>query len=220
MVVSANMKKDERADSLLSELDNVVGNYDGLTAVPVKASAEDIERAHGMGMSAGKMKVMNMLDDVSDTDIDDTWRDRSITDIMHEYDRLRTGAPNGHENREKDDGNDIQSVDDKAGTQNTSPDKAGASDISPDGSEPHNSDAPYTPDDRDDAGDSGIGPIPENTDRPDMSGDLEQGGGPGKLPGPDNEGSEVPPQQTEDNRPDIPPSSENTANPDAPMHVR
>lgn len=220
VVVSANMKKDERADRLLTELDNVVENHDGLTAVPIKASMEDIEKAHGMGMTAGKMKVVNMLDDISDTNIDDTWRDRSITDIMHEYDRLHTGTPGEPGNAEKDSGQDRQPVDNGAYTKNIFPEKEDASAVSPDGSEPYDSDATHTPDDRNDSEDSGIRVIPENTDRPDMSGDLEQGGGPGKLPATDNERSEPPPQQTDDSRPDIPPSSENTANPDAPMHVR
>lgn len=90
VVVTANTKDEDRTELIVSKLDDKIAEYGDVTPIAMKATDEELNEAHRQGISVGKMKMVNRLSEASDNEIDRTqWNDRSVADIMREYDRLQ-----------------------------------------------------------------------------------------------------------------------------------
>ena len=92
VVVSANTRKEEHTDKLLERLDNKVKGRGNIRPMTFKVSDEELNEAHDEGISGGKKKIVDRLEEASGEKIDRSkWRGKSVRDIEEEYDRLKDG---------------------------------------------------------------------------------------------------------------------------------
>ncbi len=86
IVVSASTDRDEYTDDIVERLNNVADRHEGVKAIALKVSDEDVRKAHDQGISAGKLKMVDELEKVYGEEIDRAeWNKRSVNDIIIEY---------------------------------------------------------------------------------------------------------------------------------------
>ena len=90
IVVSANTKEENHTDELLVKLDNRVKSFEKTEPVIFKVTDDELGEAHRQGISAGKKKMVDTLEEVYGEDIDrEEWNKKSVREIVKERDRIR-----------------------------------------------------------------------------------------------------------------------------------
>ena len=89
VVVTANTKKENHTDELLVKLDSRVRNYEKTEPVIYKVTDDELGEAHKQGISAGKKKMVDTLEEVYGGNIDrEEWNKKSVREIVKERDRI------------------------------------------------------------------------------------------------------------------------------------
>lgn len=102
VVVTANTKKEEHTDELLSKLDSRVRNFEKTEPQMFKVTDDEISEAHKQGISAGKKKMVDTLENESNGSIDrEEWNKKSVREIVKERDRIRN-KPSEEEQKQTD----------------------------------------------------------------------------------------------------------------------
>ena len=102
VVVSANTRKEEHTDKLLEKLDNKVKGRGNIKPLSFKVSDEELNAAHDEGISGGKKKIIDSLEELSGEKIDRSkWKGKSVRDIEEEYDRIKDGRHSDDEIEEE-----------------------------------------------------------------------------------------------------------------------
>ncbi len=90
IVVTANTKEDNHTDELLVKLDNRVRSYEKTEPVIFKVTDDELGEAHEQGISAGKKKMVDTLEEVYGGNIDrEEWNKKSVREIVKERERIR-----------------------------------------------------------------------------------------------------------------------------------
>ena len=90
VVVTVSSKREEHASRLKERLDRNSEKYGNITTITEAVSEEAVSEAHKMGLSAGKKMMVDRLDSLSNDSIDRKyWNEKSIRDIVREYDRIQ-----------------------------------------------------------------------------------------------------------------------------------
>ena len=105
IVVSANTKEENHTDELLVKLDNRVKSFEKTEPVIFKVTDDELGEAHRQGISAGKKKMVDTLEEVYGEDIDrEEWNKKSVREIVKERDRIRN-MPSEEEQKPMDEKN-------------------------------------------------------------------------------------------------------------------
>ena len=105
IVVSANTKEENHTDELLVKLDNRVKSFEKTEPVIFKVTDDELGEAHRQGISAGKKKMVDTLEEVYGEDIDrEEWNKKSVREIVKERDRIRN-KPSEKEQKPMDEKN-------------------------------------------------------------------------------------------------------------------
>ena len=93
VVLAANTKEDAHTDTLLTSLEDNVGQRRNVEPISFKVTDAEISEAHSQGVSPGKKMMVDRLEGLSGEEIDrGEWNRRSVRDIVNEYDRLRENS--------------------------------------------------------------------------------------------------------------------------------
>ena len=93
VVLAANTKEDAHTDTLLTSLEDNVGQRQNVEPISFKVTDAEISEAHSQGVSPGKKIMVDRLEGLSGEEIDrGEWNRRSVRDIVNEYDRLRENS--------------------------------------------------------------------------------------------------------------------------------
>ena len=89
VVLAANTERENHTDKVLQRLDDKVNGHGNIKHMSFAVTKDELEEAHGQGISAGKKKMVDRLEEMSDEKIDRSeWNKRSVKDIVREYDRV------------------------------------------------------------------------------------------------------------------------------------
>ena len=111
IVVSANTKEENHTDELLVKLDNRVKSFEKTEPVIFKVTDDELGEAHRQGISAGKKKMVDTLEEVYGEDIDrEEWNKKSVREIVKERDRIRN-MPSEEEQKPMDEHGDNPQID-------------------------------------------------------------------------------------------------------------
>lgn len=104
VVISALSYDTQHTQQIAERLGSRVGQDDGLTVYSVPVSKGEVEDAHARGTSAGKLYIVEELEDswsaVEDFDADD-WLERPVRDIIRETSDQREGKDREDEREER-----------------------------------------------------------------------------------------------------------------------
>ena len=90
VVVSANTRADDHTDRLLEKLDKKVNMHNNMEAMSFKITDDELSEAHKEGISGGKKKMVDTLEDTSGISIDrNEWKNKSVREIVRECDRIK-----------------------------------------------------------------------------------------------------------------------------------
>ncbi len=90
IVVSANTKAESHTDKLLGRLDEKVKGHGNVEPLTFKVTDDELGEAHKEGISGGKWKMVDTLEEVSDETIDRSeWSKKSVREIVNECDRIK-----------------------------------------------------------------------------------------------------------------------------------
>jgi len=104
VVIAASSYDTRHTEQIAERLGLRVGQDDGLTVYSVPVSHVEVEDAHARGTSAGKLYIVEELEDswnsAEDFDADD-WIERPVRDIIHETDYQREGKDDDEEDEDR-----------------------------------------------------------------------------------------------------------------------
>lgn len=93
IVLAANTERENHTDKVLERLDDKVGGHGNIKHMSFKVTKDELENAHEQGISPGKKKIVDRLDEMSEDAIDRSeWNNKSVKDIVREYDRVNEGS--------------------------------------------------------------------------------------------------------------------------------
>ncbi|MCR4807022.1 MAG: anti-sigma factor domain-containing protein [Lachnospiraceae bacterium] len=88
VLVAANTDEEGHTDQLVGKLDESISKQDNIEPITMKASDDELLEAREMGTTAGKMKIVDKLNDSAKENIDkDEWINKSVAAIVKESDK-------------------------------------------------------------------------------------------------------------------------------------
>lgn len=111
VMLASNSASQAHAEKLAVTLQNRVSTHANLSAESITVSKGDIEQAHSMGTSAGKLLLIERLKDSSEDpdSFDETeWLDEPVRDIVH---ATKSNGNSGNNGNKSDDSCDLEGVD-------------------------------------------------------------------------------------------------------------
>ncbi len=111
VMLASNSASQAHAEKLAVTLQNRVSTHANLSAESITVSKGDIEQAHSMGTSAGKLLLIERLKDSSEDpdSFDETeWLDEPVRDIVH---ATKSSGNSGNNGNKSDDSCDLEGVD-------------------------------------------------------------------------------------------------------------
>jgi len=117
VVLSTHTGNDKFSDKVIEKLEKRINENEDLEPISFKISDEEYKEAKEMGISPGKMKITRDLEEAFPEDIDaKDWNDRSINDIMQEFNKAPLDNQAPPEPDEKpDDSTNAQPIEDQFG---------------------------------------------------------------------------------------------------------
>ena len=101
MVISANTRAEDHTDRLLEEFDKRFKDHKDFESISFKISDDELNEAHKQGISGGKKKMIDSLEEASKEPVDrDKWKNKSVREIVKERDRVKN-KPDEEENKNK-----------------------------------------------------------------------------------------------------------------------
>ncbi len=92
LIVAAGTKNDRHTEKLVNRLSTDLSGHEGTKPSVEKVTDDEIEEAHRQGISPGKKLMIDRLDRICGGDLDRSeWNNKSVRDIMHEYERFSAG---------------------------------------------------------------------------------------------------------------------------------
>lgn len=88
VVVAANTNGESHTDKLIGKLDQSISKQDNIEPIAMKASDDELMAARELGTTAGKMMIVEELDNSSKEKIDKSnWVNKSVASIVKERDK-------------------------------------------------------------------------------------------------------------------------------------
>lgn len=93
VVVAANTNKESHTDKLVDRLDQSISKQDNIEPIAMKASDDELMAARELGTTAGKMMIVEKLDNSSKEKINkSSWVNKSVASIVKECDKNNTAS--------------------------------------------------------------------------------------------------------------------------------